>query len=447
MKAGLIDMVFLLPVRHPGLGNTSYLVDLGDGSALVVDPERNPNPYLKAAEQHRLVIRHVAETHLHADFVSGALELAKLGASVIAPRSSHHTYSHLRVGNGDRVAMGGLVLRVVATPGHTPEHVSFLLEEESHPRLLFSGGALLAGGVARPDLVSPELTWPLAHQAYQSARRLLTTVPTHVEVWPTHGAGSFCASAGAQPSEAMSIGSERDRHPAMAAPDADTFVAELLAGLESYPTYFRRLREVNRMGPKVLSPSPPRLPLVGSQALAGCTVVDVRPIDRFARGHIPGSVSIALRQQFGTWLGWLLPSDTPLAFVLDPDQDEDELIWQALNVGHEWFIGRIDFADWVASGGEPAALAVVPADRIDPEARVVDVRQKSEWAGGHLADALHIELADLASDPARVGGSVVIHCAHGLRAMTAASLLARAGMGPVAVTTADYSAINGCRRS
>jgi glyoxylase-like metal-dependent hydrolase (beta-lactamase superfamily II) len=166
-------MVRVFPVRDPGLGNTSYVVDLGDGSALVVDPERNPGPYLEVAERNRLLIRHVAETHLHADFVSGGRELVAQGAKLIAPLESGLAHPHRGVGEGEELAVGDLTLSVLETPGHTPEHVAYLLEDGSTPRVLFSGGTLMAGGVARPDLISPDVTKSLARQAYRSVRRLL----------------------------------------------------------------------------------------------------------------------------------------------------------------------------------------------------------------------------------------------------------------------------------
>ncbi|HSL25192.1 MAG TPA: MBL fold metallo-hydrolase [Acidimicrobiia bacterium] len=434
-------MVEIVPVPDPGLGNTSYLVDLGDGSGLVVDPERDPRPYLEEAKRHRLTIRHVAETHLHADFVSGSRELVALGASLIAPRASRLAHPHRAIGDGDRLEVGGLGLAVMVTPGHTPEHVSYVLYEETTPLVLFSGGTLMAGGVARPDLISPDLTVLLAQQAYQSVRRLLSTLPDQVEVRPTHGGGSFCSSAGAPPSGWSTIGAERRTHPAATAPDSDRFVTDLLAGLGTYPPYFHRLREVNRLGPRVYGVELPGLSPIRADELAGKAVIDARPIARFARGHIPGSVSIELRDQFGTWLGWLFEPATPLVFVLDADQDQRELVRQALNVGHEQIAGRVSVADWLASGADLAAIDLLPADLIGPDAAIVDVRQRSEWESGHVPGAIHLELGTLGRDTTRVDPGVVLYCGHGARAMTAASLLCRAGKAPAGVTTASHGDI------
>lgn len=431
-------MLEIVPIRDPGLGNTSYLVDVGDGSGLVVDPQRDPRPYLEAARRHRLVIRHVAETHLHADFVSGARELVALGATLLAPRRADLAHPHRPVGEGDEIPAGDLTLRVIDTPGHTPEHVAYLLCEQTRPLVLFSGGTLLVGGVARPDLISSDLTGPLARSAYGSVRRLLTDLPDDVEIRPTHGGGSFCSPAGVSRSDATTVGLEKRNHPAVTAPDADAFVSDLLSGLGTYPRYFRRLREVNQVGPRIFGVDLPRLRPLGVEEAAEATVVDARPIDRFAQGHIPGSVSIELRDQFGTWLGWLFEPDHPLVFVLDPDQEERELVRQALTVGHERLVGRIGLDDWTAAGRPLGTVDLIPAELIPYDTKILDVRQHSEWEEGHVSGAVHIELGELVFGTHQVPPGVVVHCGHGQRAMTAASLLARAGNPPAAVTLGDH---------
>ena len=431
-------MVEVVPIEDRGLGNTSYLVDLGDGSGLVIDPERDPLPYLQAAKRHRLEVRHVAETHLHADFVSGARELVALGASLIAPRAGQLTHPHQPVGEDDQVQVGDLTLRVIDTPGHTPEHVAYLLIDGEAALVLFSGGTLMVGGVARPDLISPELTTPLAHQAYQSVRRLFAILPEGVQVRPTHGGGSFCSSAGAGPGWST-IGAEKLTHPVLTSPNADQFVDDLLSGLGSYPPYFRRLREVNRLGPRTYGAELPPLALIHDPK--GLTLVDARPIDRFAQGHIARSISISLRDQFATWLGWMVEPDLPLAFVLDPDQDERDLVRQALNVGYENLAGRIDLDDWVAQGKELAVIPLFSREEIPAEAPILDIRQTSEAALGQLPGATHIELGHLLSEAGRVAPGSVVHCEHGHRAMTAASLLARAGNPPAGATSASYDQI------
>lgn len=433
--------MLVVPIPDPGLGNTSYLVDLGDGSALVVDPERDPRPYLEAAAGRGLVIRHVAETHLHADFVSGGRELMAFGARLIAPRASRLAHPHLPVEDGDEVTIGDLRLQVVATPGHTPEHVAYVVLDGGAPKVAFTGGTLMVGGVARPDLVSPDLTRGLAADAYRSIRRLFGTLPDDVEVRPTHGAGSFCSSGPGSTPGMSTIGSERLTHPAARTPGEQAFADELLAGLGSYPTYFGRLREVNQRGPVTFGVDLPSLEPLDPAELGTATVVDARPIDRFAAGHIPGSVSIELRGQFGTWLGWLFEPTVPLAFVLDPGQNERDLVAQALNVGHEALAGRVGLADWVGAGRPLATIGLIGADQLGTGAQIVDVRQDAEWDAGRVPGAVHLELGAIAGRFGEVRSGAVIHCGHGQRAMTAASLLARAGVAGLAVTAAGRGEI------
>ena len=225
-----------------GLGNSSYLVDLGAGRGLVVDPARHPGGYLAEAERRRLDIAYAAETHLHADFVSGARELGALGAALLVPRTAGHGFAVRGVADGEEVDLGGLTLRGLATPGHTPEHLSYLLLDGATPLALFSGGSLLVDAVARTDLIAPDQTEALARELWRSLHERILILPDDLPVYPTHGAGSFCsAPAGAE--RITTIGRERAANPLLAAPDEDTFVKQLLDGLGTYP---------------LLLPAPPR---------------------------------------------------------------------------------------------------------------------------------------------------------------------------------------------
>jgi hydroxyacylglutathione hydrolase len=426
------------PVVDEGLGNSAYVVELGDGRALVVDPARDPTPYLELARWRRLRIAYVAETHLHADFLTGSRELAAAdGAEILAPRASRLGFAHRGLEDGEEVDLGGLTLRALATPGHAPEHASYLLQDAGQPQALFSGGALLVGTVARTDLVSPELTEPLARAAYQSLHQRLLSLPDELGVYPTHGAGSFCAvPVGGE--RTTTIGAERQHNRLLAAPDEDAFVAEFLGGFGSYPPYFLRLRDRNRVGPELLSRDWRVLPLLSTeqvreQLAGGGVLVDARAATAFAAGHIPGAISIALRPQFASWLGWLVGDAQPLVFVLDEDQDRGELARQCRTIGYDHLRGELagGMATWRAAGLPEGRLPVVRAERVDDHpGRVLDVRQASEVADGHLPGALAIELGALADDrqPAELPeGPITVMCGHGERAMTAASLLARAG--------------------
>jgi hydroxyacylglutathione hydrolase len=428
------------PVVDEGLGNSAYVVDLGDGRALAVDPARDPSPYLAVADRLGLEIAYAVETHLHADFLTGTRELAAAGARVLAPRASRLRWFHRGLEDGQEVDLGGLVLRALATPGHAPEHLAYLLLDGDRPLALFSGGALLVGAVARTDLVSPGQTEPLARAAYRSLRRLLT-LPDDLGVYPTHGAGSFC-SAPAGDQRTTTIGTERRHNRLAGAADEDRFVAMLQAGLGSYPRYFRALRQRNRDGPEPLGPRWRALPelsaeQVGERLAAGALLVDARPVARFAAGHIPGALSIALRPQFGTWLGWLVDAVQPLVFVLDDDQDRAELVRQCRTIGYDDLVGELagGMASWRAAGLPEQAVPVVGPHQAGA-GPVLDVRQASEVAEGHLPGAVTVELgalADGALPEAVPEGPLTVMCAAGQRAMTAASLLQQRGHDQVRV--------------
>jgi glyoxylase-like metal-dependent hydrolase (beta-lactamase superfamily II)/rhodanese-related sulfurtransferase len=430
-----------------GLGNSSYLVDVGDGRALAVDPSRDSRPYLAAAEKRGLTISHTVETHLHADFVTGSRELAAHGAAVLASTAAAIEWPHRGVGHGDEVDLGGLTLRALATPGHTPEHLAFLLLDAERPIGLFSGGSLLVGSVARTDLIDPDETEGLARALWRSINEQLLLLPDDLVVYPTHGAGSFC-SAPAGGERTTTIGRERTTNPLLAAGSEDAFVARLLGGLGTYPPYFLELREVNRRGPHVYAGFPDLAQLDGSEVCrlvdAGAAVVDVRSFGRFGAGHIPGSLSIELRPQFASWLGWLVGRDRPVVFVTDADTDRRELVRQCLTVGYEHLAGELDggMGAWTGPIGH---VGLVPVGQV--VGPVLDIRQDAEYEAGHLPGAAHVELGALTDTESRVeSGPMTVMCGHGERAMTAASLLAAGGRPHLAVAVGgptDWATVTG----
>jgi len=429
-------LVTISPFVDEGLGNSSYLVDLGDGRGLVVDPTRDVTSYARTAEVHGLRLAYGLETHLHADFVSGSRELVRLGATVLGPRAGRIEFPHRGLADAEEVDLGGLTLRALGTPGHTPEHLAYLLLDGPRHVALFSGGALLVGSVARTDLVSPDLTEPLARQLYRALRDRILALPDELHVYPTHGAGSFCSAPGGG-ERTTTIGQERTANPLLAAPDEETFVRRLSAGLGTYPDYFLRLREVNRRGPTVYGDSPPGLRELAPEELAaavrdGAELIDVRSVEAFAAGHIPGALSIALRGSFASWLGWLVTDDRPLVFVLDERQDRSELVRQSLKIGYEHLAGELagGMATWRAAGRPEAQTDLVsdPATLLGP---VLDVRQTAEYAAGHVPGAALVELGSLQAQAGGLAGEpVTVMCGHGERAATAASLLERAGGTP-----------------
>lgn len=430
-----VDLVALV---DEGLGNSAYLLDLGDGRALAVDASRDLREVRRAAHRRGLRIAFAADTHLHADFLTGATQLAATeGTRVLAAAAGDREYPHTGLRDRDEVDLGGLRLRALATPGHTHEHLSFLLVDGDRPVGVFTGGSLLVGSAARTDLVAPKRTEELARAQYRSLHRL-AALPDHVAVWPTHGAGSFCsAPPGAE--RTSTVGREKATNPLLRAETEDAFVEALLGSLGSFPPYFLRLAEINRRGPAVL-PEPPALAALDVAAVRalltdGATLVDTRPVPDFAAAHIPGALSIPLRPVFATWLGWLAPPDRPLIIVRGTGQDPAEIAWQAAKIGYDTLAGEVagGLDAWIAAGQPVTSVRLVTPDQVEG-ARVLDVRQDSEFAAGHLPGARHLELGDLAAQPGETpDGPVVVMCGHGERAMSAASLLQRAGHRDLAV--------------
>jgi glyoxylase-like metal-dependent hydrolase (beta-lactamase superfamily II)/rhodanese-related sulfurtransferase len=409
-----------------GLGHSSYLVDLGDGTAAIVDPPRFPTPHLSAARASQTAPRWTIDTHSHADYVTGSPALASDEAiTFIAPAASKLETPHLAVHDEERITLApGVTLRAIATPGHTPDHHVYVVEQAGAPAALFTGGSLMVGAVGRTDLCGPDLAEPLAHDMFHSLRRL-DGLPDDLAVYPTHGAGSFCSAPGGS-ERTTTLGRERATNHLFGIDDEDRFVEELLAGFGSFPAYFTRLPELNRRGPRryALLPRLERLDVdtVLRHVDAGALIVDVRPMAGFATGHVPGSLSNALRPVFASWLGWLTELDRPIVIVAGDGQDRDEIVRQCLDVGHENIVGELDggIDAWRSAGRPITTIPLVEADEI--VGTIIDVRQRAEFEAGHVPGSINVELGSLAQTPLREGPATVM-CGHGERAMSGASIL------------------------
>lgn len=419
-----------------GLGNSSYLVELGDGRALVVDPGRHPGQYIAEADRRGVDIAFALETHLHADFVSGARELGALGASLLGPRDAQHQFPVRGMVNGDELDLGGLTLRAIGTPGHTPEHLAYLLLDGPSPVALFTGGSLLVDSVARTDLIDPDQTEALARSLWRSLHERILVLPDDLSVYPTHGAGSFC-SAPAGGERTTTIGREKRANPLLAATDEDAFVKQLIGGLGTYPPYFLRLREVNRNGPLLYGPGGGSLPSIRPEDVrrllaGGGWVVDVRSVDAYARGHVPGSVSNVQRAQFASWLGWVVPFGAPVVFVVDDATDIPDLVRQTRTIGYDEAFGVLagGVEAWTAAGYDLDTTPLCNVEEVSGQ--VLDVRQRGEYGAGHVPGADNVELGSL-EDASPAARPLAVMCGHGERALTAASLLARAGRRDVTV--------------
>ncbi|MFJ9680750.1 rhodanese-like domain-containing protein [Streptomyces sp. NPDC101194] len=437
-------MFFVDTMETAGLGNRSYLAG-GQRAAVVVDPPRDIDRVITAAARRGVHIALVVETHLHNDYMTGGLELARVtGARYLVPAAAEVSFTRVPVADGDNTPVDeGLTLRALATPGHTPHHTSYVLEEEGRAVAAFTGGSLLIGSVGRPDLVEPRLTAELARAQHASAHRLAAELEDTVPVLPTHGFGSFCSSAQAE-GAATTIGEERSRNDALIK-DVDTFVAELLAGLDDVPAYYAHMGPANAAGPDPLDLTPPDAAdaeEISRRLAAGEWVVDLRSRLAFAEGHVAGSFNFEGEGQLATYLAWLIPWGKPVTLLAGTAADVAHAQRELSRVGMGRPVasatGRPD--DWVRAPAELrsfrrsdfAGLAAARAHGEDPV--VLDVRRDAEHRGGALAGAVHIPVHEL---PRRLDevppGVVWVHCAGGMRAAIAASLLDAAGREVVAV--------------
>ncbi len=436
------EEVEILQFSTAGLGDSTYLLRSGEEAA-IIDPQRDVDRFRHAIAGRGARLVAVVETHLHNDYVSGGPALAREhGAPYVVPDGAGYELEHRAVRDGEEIRVGSVRLRAVHTPGHTAHHTAYAVLEGSEVRALFSGGSVLVGACGRTDLISPQLTEPLARDQYRSAQ-LIGRLPGPTAIGPTHGAGSFCSASAAGNETWTTVERERLRNPAYLARDEDDFVRTQLAGLPAYPAYYRRMAPINRRGATAWeAASPPRIgpAQVGRLGAGGAVVVDLRPRRRFAEEHVAGAISVELDPQFGTYLGWLFPFGTRFVLVADPDQDTEEAARQLGRIGLETIAGVIGIAEWREAGGRAGSCRVADIDELrlvtrSGGVRVLDVRQDTEWGDGHVPGAHHVHVADLPARVAELRGEepVYVYCQSGYRAMIGASILAAAGITAVAV--------------
>jgi hydroxyacylglutathione hydrolase len=433
-----------------GLGHLSTLVaDDSQGVAAVVDPRRDVDVYLDAARDADVRITHVLETHLHNDYVSGGRELAALtGATHIIGAGANLAYEHRPIRDQDAFEVGALRFVALETPGHTPEHVSYALSDTTRadePVLLFTGGSLLVGAVGRTDLLGADTAVPYARQMFRSLHDVLLPHEDFVGVFPTHGAGSLC-STGIASTPNSTIGFERRHNPMLVPSDVDEFARMLLAGQPAFPRYFASMRPINQAGPRLLGariPDPQPMPLeeVTAALGAGALLVDLRPPEAYAAGHVPRSISIPADASFGTWLGWVVEPDRPVALLLEEPADWDGAIRQALRIGHDSVLGylRGGFAAWIEAGLPAESNSRLTVDELarrlgeGDAPLLLDVRQATEYVDGHIPGALHLFAGDLQDRLATLPRDrpIVTICASGYRSSIASSVLLSNGFGDV----------------
>jgi hydroxyacylglutathione hydrolase len=424
------------------LGNNTYLLAVGRDAALV-DPQRDAWRFLAAAESRGLTIRYVLETHVHNDYVSGALEIrAATGAQVVAPAKGAYRFPHRGMAEGDEIDLGGVVLQTMETPGHTPEHLAYLLSESGRPVAVFTGGSLLLGSAGRTDLSGDRSTQDLTKAQFHSLRRL-ADLPDQTRVLPTHGAGSFCAATAPSQQPASTIGLQRRDNPAMLAPDEESFVRQQLRGLPLYPSYYRHMAPTNRAGPTVHGRVPDIRALSAADmdhlARSGTWIVDIRDRWSFAAAHVPGSINVELDDMFASFVGWVIPFGAPIVLVV-PEAGErhgQEALTQLFRIGYEQVEGYLagGVQAWLATGRTVKSYPVTDVDDLrrasttDAPPLVLDVRQPNERTQGVIPGSVQLFVGDL---PERVDElpkdrEIWAICRSGYRAAIAASLLDASG--------------------
>ncbi len=453
------------------LAQASYLVGCAaTGEALVIDPNRDIDQNLAAAAEEKLRITHVTETHIHADFVSGSRELAdRAGATLFLSDEGDADWKYAFASSararllhdGDSFMVGNIRIDILHTPGHTPEHLSFMITDTpatSRPMGVFTGDFIFVGDVGRPDLLEKaagiEGTMVAGARTLFHSLRRFSELPDYLQLWPGHGAGSACGkSLGAVPS--TTLGYEKLGNWGLRIDNEDAFVAAVLADQPEPPHYFAEMKRTNREGPRILHgfQRPERQPASRLDELinAGSVVVDTRSAAEYALRHIPGTINIPLGKAFTTWAGWLLPYDAPLYLIVGDDLARaiDEAVHDLAMIGLDR-VGGYFGSDVVAAGTIGVASATVPqidvqevAARLRENAIVlIDVRGQTEWDAGHIAAARHIPLGYLAE---RVRGlprttPIIVHCQSGARSAIAASVLEAQGFTSVNNLTGGFAA-------
>jgi glyoxylase-like metal-dependent hydrolase (beta-lactamase superfamily II)/rhodanese-related sulfurtransferase len=436
------------------LAHASYMLG-SDGEAAVVDPQRDVEIYLKSADEHGLKIRYIFETHLHADFVSGHLELAKrTGAKIYIGAQAGATFPHVALRDGSDVRFGKLRITALETPGHTPEGVCLLVTDEEKsqaPWAVLTGDTLFIGDVGRPDLSKSHTPQQLAGMMYDSLHGKLMTLSDQVLVYPAHGAGSLCGR-NMRAERSSTIGTEKLTNYALQIKSRDEFIRQLTENLPSRPEYFLQDAQINRDGAGALSELRD-LPAITAEELnellqQGVFVLDVRPNADFASAHVPGSVNIALSGQFASWAGAIMGLSARPVLVADTPEQYSEARLRLARVGIEDPRGVLQggIAAWKQAGLSVSAVPQITVQELSrtrsQNLQVLDVRREPEWHGGHIEGAEWFPLDNFKISAPELDPSapVAVHCQGGYRSMIACSLLQRAGIENVINVTGGFDA-------
>jgi len=445
-----------------GLAHSSYLLG-GTKTCAIIDPRRDVDIYLDAAQSLDMEVTHILETHLHADFISGHLDLAeKTGAKIYAPKAANCAFEHIPIAEGDTITIEDMVVSLIETPGHTPEHISYVVVDEARgavPAGVFCGDTLFVGDVGRPDLF-PGKAQELASQLYKSLYEKLLKLPDFCEIYPAHGAGSLCGrSMGAK--RTSTIGYERKYNAALQIKDREEFIASLTTNMPAAPDHFSRCSAINGGGPTLIQNLPSLEPFdperFHEKANAGDAVVlDIRSYDAFGGQHVPGSYHIDLSGNFATFAGWILPPDKAILLVgLDDSQAFEAAVWLR-RVGLDRVIGYLQggMFEWSKAGLQTDHIGQLSVGELhqmstgDRNMTIVDVRAPNEYQGFHIEGAVNIPAPDLRKRYSELDPAVptVLICSTGHRSSLSASILKQHGFtdvfngagGMTAYATAEY---------
>lgn len=442
--------MYLKRFYDQGLAQASYIVGCQkSGEAIVIDPAREISEYIQTADQENLKIVAVTETHIHADYLSGTRQLAhQTGAKMYLSGEGGPDWqyqfaqdSDQIVFDGDIIKIGNLTLKVLHTPGHTPEHISFLLTDHpatSEPIGAFTGDFLFVGDVGRPDLLEKaaglkDTMRKGAVELYQSLQKF-SKLPKHLQIWPAHGAGSACGKAlGAVPGSVL--GYELIANWAFQCQTEEEFVEQILTGQPEPPHYFAKMKHFNKVGPALLDgTSPPQLGVEDLvKAQKDSLIVDLRGADQYVESHLPGSVFLPANSSLATWAGWLLSYDEPIYLLIGDGHDVKPYLKSLESIGLDVTRGYFEQETLQQSGLETQSSTRISAEDFQRESSdqtVIDVRSSAEWQEGHYREARHIHLGELTRNLDKVPESPLLYCRSGTRSLMASSLLERAGKNP-----------------
>ncbi len=446
----------------PGLVHYSYVLS-SKGRAVIVDPKRDVDTYLDFARANGLAITHILETHIHADYASGALALAR-GTGAELWLSAHdagedfeYVFPHTEFSDGRSLSVGEMRIEAIHTPGHTPEHVSFLLYDMArggYPLALLSGDFVFVGSLGRPDLLGEEAKSRLANLLYDSVHVKIASLPDGVEIHPAHGAGSLCGS-GMSERPQSTLGYERHANAYFALAQRREFVDRILNTVPPFPDYYRRMKRVNSGGPALLGGIP------GGEALSAAefrkqvedpraVVTDLRRPEAFGGAHVPGALNIGAGPALSFWAGWIVPYDRPIYLVPGGDHDAEDARRALIRVGLDSVCGylRGGMRSWIEAGYEQAHIPQLSVRELSEHLRsqpfVLDVRAAGEWHAGHIAGAHHLMAGDVPKRLAELPKDRPIHvvCGTGFRSSIVSSLLRREGFSDIVNVSGGMTAWN-----